>query len=184
MGNTESRKQLRRDLKCKSFRWYLENIYPESSMPLDYYSLGDIKNIDNNNCLDTYERKSGENLAIAKCHGLGGNQVFAYTKKKQIMSDDNCLDASNAKSSVKLIRCHGMGGNQMWDYSERTKSIVHRNTGLCLDKADPEKDSTLPVLKRCDGRKSQKWQMKSNFKWQTSKQEIHKNDRELDNNML
>ncbi|CAG2170736.1 unnamed protein product, partial [Oppiella nova] len=62
MGDTESRKQLRRDLQCKSFRWYLENIYPESSMPLDYYSLGDIKNIENNNCLDTYGRKSGENL--------------------------------------------------------------------------------------------------------------------------
>ena len=39
-----------------------------------------------------------------------GNQVFAYTKRKQVMADDNCLDAADAKGPVKLIRCHGMAG--------------------------------------------------------------------------
>ena len=53
------------------------------------------------------------------CHGLGGNQVFAMTKKQQasklwtschltpslfqIMSDDNCLDAASGTSPVKLV---------------------------------------------------------------------------------
>lgn len=44
-------------------------------------------------------------------------QVFAYTKRQQIMSDDNCLDASSPEGPVKLVRCHGMGGNQAWTYS-------------------------------------------------------------------
>ena len=132
-------------------------------MPLDYYFLGEIENMENNNCLDTYGRKSGESLAMTQCHGLGGNQVFAYTKKRQIMSDDNCIDASDAKSPVKLIPCHGMGGNQMWDYSESTKNIVHKSTGLCLDKADSKKDSTLPQLKKCDESRSQKWVMNNVF---------------------
>lgn len=34
------------------------------------------------------------------------------------MSDDNCLDASNANGPVNLVRCHGMGGNQEWSYDE------------------------------------------------------------------
>lgn len=70
------------------------------------------------NCLDTMSRKSGENLGSSYCHGLGGNQVFAYTKRQQIMSDDNCLDAAHPNGPVKLVRCHGMGGNQAWEYDE------------------------------------------------------------------
>nr|WBW70139.1 venom protein [Lampona murina] len=164
-GNVTERKELRRKLQCKSFRWYLENIYPESQMPLDYYHLGEIRNEITNKCLDTYNRKNGENVAVSHCHGMGGNQVFAYTKRKQIMSDDNCLDASSARGPVKLVRCHGMGGNQQWEYDDEEKIIRHVNTGKCLDKPD-EKDPTLPLLKDCDGRLSQVWIMKGKFKWQ------------------
>lgn len=42
VGNITERRNLRDKLKCKSFRWYLENVYPESQMPLDYYYLGDV----------------------------------------------------------------------------------------------------------------------------------------------
>lgn len=167
VGVLTERLQLREKLKCKSFRWYLENIYPESQMPLDYYYLGEIKNAETANCLDTFGRKSGENVAMGSCHGLGGNQVFAYTKRQQIMSDDNCLDAASKIGPVKLLRCHGMGGNQKWFYSEEDQTIVHSQTGRCLDKPD-DKDITLPTLKVCNGRQSQKWIMRGSFKWQAS----------------
>lgn len=42
VGNVTERRELRKNLGCKSFRWYLENIYPESQMPLDYYYLGEV----------------------------------------------------------------------------------------------------------------------------------------------
>lgn len=53
----------------------MENIYPESPMPLDYYYLGDVQNVETQSCLDTMGRRTGENVGISYCHGLGGNQV-------------------------------------------------------------------------------------------------------------
>ncbi|KAI5642081.1 ricin-type beta-trefoil lectin domain-containing protein [Phthorimaea operculella] len=149
VGDVSERKALREKLKCKSFRWYLENIYPESQMPLDYYYLGEIRNAETSNCLDTLGGKAGQPLGMGYCHGMGGNQiskVFAYTKRKQIMSDDNCLDAANPRGPIKLIRCHGMRGNQEWTYDFKTREIKHTNTGMCLDKPDSS-DVWKPVLR-------------------------------------
>lgn len=50
-------------------------------------------------------------------------QVFAYTKRSQIMSDDNCLDASNIVGPVSLIRCHGLEGNQAWVYDSKVNLL-------------------------------------------------------------
>ncbi|CAL1684945.1 unnamed protein product [Lasius platythorax] len=168
VGDVSERIKLRERLKCKSFRWYLENIYPESPMPLDYYYLGDVKNVETQTCLDTMGRRTGENVGISYCHGLGGNQVFAYTKRQQIMSDDMCLDAASPQGPVKIVRCHGMGGNQAWVYNDETKMIRHTNTGHCLSKPHSG-DASQPVLAQCDGNNSgQKWIMRSKFKWQAS----------------
>jgi len=78
IGDITDRVKLRKDLKCKSFRWYLANIYPESPMPLDYFHLGEIRNEATQYCLDTMGRKSGESVGTGYCHGLGGNQVKGY----------------------------------------------------------------------------------------------------------
>lgn len=136
-------------------------------MPLNYYSLGEIRNIKTQKCLDTFGRKSGESIGLSSCHGMGGNQVFAYTKTDQIMSDDNCMDASSLSSPVKLIRCHGMGGNQAWVYNNSTKQIIHKKSGHCLDSDSKVEDK--PKLKKCNIHKTtQRWKLINNFKWQSN----------------
>lgn len=66
-------------------------------------------------------RKANEKVGSSYCHGLGGNQVFAYTKRHQIMSDDNCLDSASPRGPVNLVRCHGMLGNQEWKYDKEVR---------------------------------------------------------------
>ena len=54
-----------------------------------------------------------------------------YSKKYEIISLENCLDASipdaNAKTlkRVSLWPCHGLGGNQKWHYSSVSNYNIH-----------------------------------------------------------
>ena len=42
---------------------------------LNDHFIFQIKNDGTHNCLDTMGRKSGEEVGLSYCHGLGGNQV-------------------------------------------------------------------------------------------------------------
>jgi polypeptide N-acetylgalactosaminyltransferase len=62
VGDVSSRRALRKKLNCKSFRWYLENVYPESQMPLDYFFLGEVNFI-----IIFYFVKCNQNCYISFC---------------------------------------------------------------------------------------------------------------------
>jgi polypeptide N-acetylgalactosaminyltransferase len=69
------RQKLRTKMQCKSFKWYLETIYPESPLPVKFMSIGEIRNPDSKLCVDTMGKKSGQQPGLSGCHGQGGNQV-------------------------------------------------------------------------------------------------------------
>lgn len=69
-------------------------------------------------------------------------QIFSYTKKKALQTDDVCLDVSSLHGPVKLFQCHGLGGNQKWEYDRQVKlspdveeSCRGDNSPFCINKS-------------------------------------------------
>ncbi|KPP77439.1 polypeptide N-acetylgalactosaminyltransferase 13-like, partial [Scleropages formosus] len=159
-GDVSSRKTLREALQCKPFSWYLENIYPDSQIPRRYFSLGEIRNVETNQCLDNMGRKENEKVGFFNCHGMGGNQVFSYTADKEIRTDDLCLDVSRLNGPIVMLKCHHMKGNQMFEYDTERLTLLHVNSNQCLDMPS-EEDKMAPTLRDCSGSRSQQWLLRN-----------------------
>ncbi|XP_068936213.1 polypeptide N-acetylgalactosaminyltransferase 13 isoform X3 [Petaurus breviceps papuanus] len=160
-GDVSVRKALRENLKCKPFSWYLENIYPDSQIPRRYYSLGEIRNVETNQCLDNMGRKDNEKVGMFNCHGMGGNQVFSYTAEKEIRTDDFCLDVSRLSGPVIMLKCHHMRGNQLWEYDAETQTILHIITQGCLTVSKLTDDSQGTTVEICNGSPLQMWMLRN-----------------------
>ena len=72
-GDISSRKQLRENLQCKSFSWYLKNIFPELFIPAEAASHGEIRNLHGGNanmCIDSDVHKQNlrKPVGLFPCH--------------------------------------------------------------------------------------------------------------------
>ncbi|XP_041700050.1 polypeptide N-acetylgalactosaminyltransferase 13 isoform X1 [Coregonus clupeaformis] len=170
-GDVSSRKTLREALQCKPFSWYLENVYPDSQIPRRYYSLGEIRNVETNQCVDNMGRKENEKVGFFNCHGMGGNQVFSYTADKEIRTDDLCLDVSRPHGPVVMLKCHQMKGNQMfeydaeyvgkWEYDFEKHTFLHIITQSCLTISRLEDGTWGPTVEYCNSSPLQTWVLRN-----------------------
>ncbi|CAH0691726.1 unnamed protein product [Spodoptera exigua] len=132
-GDITGRKQLREKLGCKSFEWYLKNIYPELFIPGESVAHGEIRNVAFKKiCLDSPARKSDHHkpVGLYPCHRQGGNQYWMYSKNGEIRRDETCLDYSG--HDVVLYPCHGAKGNQLWIYDAHLKLLKHGSSEKCM----------------------------------------------------
>ncbi|XP_041655083.1 polypeptide N-acetylgalactosaminyltransferase 6 isoform X3 [Cheilinus undulatus] len=73
-GDISERLNLRENLKCKNFTWYLQNIYPEMYVPdLNPVKFGALRNKGSGTCLDVGEKnEGGKPVIMYQCHNMGG----------------------------------------------------------------------------------------------------------------
>ncbi|XP_076329556.1 putative polypeptide N-acetylgalactosaminyltransferase 9 [Tachypleus tridentatus] len=141
-GDISSRKELRKQLKCRSFGWYLKNIYPELFIPGEAVASGEVRNLGDksNTCLDSPARRDDlhKPVGLYPCHGQGGNQFWMLSKEGEIRRDEACVDY--AGQDVILYPCHGSKGNQLWIYEPDKHLLVHGSSRKCLEmSADRQK---------------------------------------------
>ncbi|KAJ8680714.1 hypothetical protein QAD02_016501 [Eretmocerus hayati] len=150
-GDLTEQKALRKRLKCKSFKWFMENIafdLVETYPPIepDDFASGEIRNVGAPHlCLDAKGRSKDNEIVVDECKKddpkVSGEQEFQLTWHKDIRPKKRteCLDVSKGdeKSPVTLYPCHGKQGNQLWRYDAEQQWLLHGYGTRCLD-IDPE----------------------------------------------
>lgn len=168
LKHIEKRVRLRERLKCKSFTWYLENVWPEHFFPTPERFFGQIKNVKLGQCV---QRPNSKGDLVGK-HPVGkvelepcaielyAAQTFVYTKKGFIMTDESvCMDVAEQRKNapILLLACSEMK-RQKWKYDPMTKKITHVLSGLCVDVFD-RTQKTL-ILDECkEESRGQRWDM-------------------------
>lgn len=160
-GDVTERRQLRDNLGCKPFRWYLDNIFPELFIPGEAVASGEVRNMGygNRTCLDAPGGKKNlrKPVGLYPCHNQGGNQYWMLSKTGEIRRDEACLDY--AGQDVILYPCHGSKGNQYWNYSPDSHLLRHGSSDKCL--AINESKQKL-IMADCDSSvEAQKWQFQN-----------------------
>lgn len=163
-GDISERVELRKRLNCKSFKWFLENVYPEKFIPDENVeAYGMVRNPASNLCLDTLgkDEKSQFNVGLFFCqNGASASEVFSLSKHGELRREEMCMDSQGHEGQVVIMyNCHGLKGNQEWKHNRDTKTLIH-SSGLCLDRAEI-KSSGYVIVNPCTGSDSQKWEFEN-----------------------
>ncbi|KAL1494762.1 hypothetical protein ABEB36_010308 [Hypothenemus hampei] len=171
-GDLTKQKALRERLKCKPFKWFMENV--AFDLPLKYppiepddFGVGEIRNLGAPElCVDSGFKERDQVVRIAKCAkrtNKKADQNFTLTWHKDIRVKGKtlCFDVSdpNDKADVTLYPCHGQQGNQYWRYDVDKQHFLHGGNPRCLD-CDPGA-LRLFVTTCDDSSKTQKWRFEN-----------------------
>ncbi|XP_017777230.1 PREDICTED: polypeptide N-acetylgalactosaminyltransferase-like 6 [Nicrophorus vespilloides] len=169
-GNVTKQLALRKDLHCKTFKWFMENV--AFDLPLKYpfiepedFARGEIRNLAAPElCVDTNFKIRDSAVDLNECikgTKRKGEQEFRFTWHKDIRPKDKtiCLDVSDVKDRAKvlLFPCHGAKGNQLWKYEADKQWLIHGQNPRCLD-CDPGQKKLF--VSKCDENSmTQKWRI-------------------------
>ncbi|XP_071101953.1 probable N-acetylgalactosaminyltransferase 9 [Haliotis cracherodii] len=164
-GDISARVGLRDKLQCKSFKWYLDNVYPEKFV-LDegVKAWGMVKGVGSSLCLDTLGRedKVEYDLGVFLCQsGASANELFSMSQTNELRREEVCLDSQGDDGSVaKMMLCFKKTPGMKWKYDMDQGTIIQDKSGKCLDRVNLSAGGTV-IVNPCNGGDSQKWKFEA-----------------------
>ncbi|KAL3832171.1 hypothetical protein ACJMK2_023835 [Sinanodonta woodiana] len=134
-GDVSARKALRERLQCKSFDWYIKNIFPEVSLPPKGVLRGEIKTLNTPvaMCVDAMSLYPNNNeVAMFPCHGQGGNQFWVMTESGEIRHDNGCIEYR--ENAIRYSMCRDNSDGQKWRFTQDSH-IQQVTSGLCMERS-------------------------------------------------
>ncbi|XP_066497227.1 polypeptide N-acetylgalactosaminyltransferase 5 isoform X2 [Hoplias malabaricus] len=160
IGNLTAQVQLRQKLKCKSFKWYLENVYPELKAPV-VKAEGLVFNVGTRKCLALKDRA----LTFEICDLSKQSQHFSYSWVRTFRQNSSCVSPQNIGTDVSIQPCDNTKAHLRWLH--KTDQILTEHLiaevsprgipqRLCLE-GGPKAEGVY--LKMCEAASPfQKWQ--------------------------
>ncbi|XP_043921433.1 polypeptide N-acetylgalactosaminyltransferase 12 [Protopterus annectens] len=173
-GDVTERLELKKKIGCNSFKWFLENVYPDLHVPEDRPGFfGMLKNKGMHDyCFDynppDEHRVVGSRVILYPCHGMGQNQFFEFSSSNEIRYNtrqpEGCVSVQKDTDYLTMDACHERGKsvpeNQMFIFKE-DQTLYHVQTNMCLQAVPSAyQGNAAPMLRPCAGSENQKWYFK------------------------
>eukprot|EP00040_Diaphanoeca_grandis_P005956 m.35287 g.35287 ORF g.35287 m.35287 type:complete len:929 (+) comp17112_c0_seq1:165-2951(+) len=171
----QDRRDLRTNLKCHNFQWFLDNVnVPQFYIPDINATVLSMRTPDQKKCLDAGESFRSVPTMVDctadtistydRMRGMTG-QLWSYTSKKRIQTafyihnkEFQCLRANR----LALTSCND--GAIMWSFDKRADGFVRprtiqRGEDLCLERRVDLGDTSVTTLAKCSETNRQLWRM-------------------------
>uniref|UniRef100_A0A3B4DMU5 Polypeptide N-acetylgalactosaminyltransferase n=1 Tax=Pygocentrus nattereri TaxID=42514 RepID=A0A3B4DMU5_PYGNA len=166
IGDVTERKKLREKLKCKPFKWYMDNVYPQLDTWEDLVAYGVMQNdLSDKFCIDQGP-VPGSVPILYQCH-FYGPQICYYRQSGEIYiggikshkyNNNRCLVDPGEGHVPGLHDCKlakEKGFHMHWNFKQG-QAVRNRSTKRCLEIAQGRDSYYQLVIQTCSG---QRWRI-------------------------
>ncbi|GAB1288491.1 Polypeptide N-acetylgalactosaminyltransferase 12 [Apodemus speciosus] len=167
-GDVTERKKLRAKLQCKDFKWFLDTVFPELHVPEDrpgFFGMLQNRGL-RGYCLDynppNENHVEGHQVLLYLCHGMGQNQFFEYTSRKEIRYNtrqpEACVAVEEGKDILVMDLCRDTVPENQEFILQEDGTLVHKQSMKCVEATEKELNKGFaPCLRDCTNSEKQRW---------------------------